>query len=306
MTRSLEAPRSRVLVLADGSKREVQELLPLLTRWLEAHAREVRVCSEARALEGEDAARWIEPRPELVVVLGGDGTLLGAVRAFSARVVPVLGINFGRVGFLTSVEAAQWEEVLAGIFAGRGVLEPRLRLSARVRGGAEWIALNDVVFTRGAFQGMLELRLSADGHWVTDYRADGLIIATPSGSTAYSLAAGGPVLAPQMDGLVVTPICPHSLSHRPIVLESQARLELVVSRASGITTMVVDGQGFLPLSEGATVELSRHPEPYPLLVQPGLDPYRRLRDRLGWKGSFDAEAELHENRRLGPGEGSVL
>jgi NAD+ kinase len=153
---------------------------------------------------------------------------------------------------------------------------------------------------------MLELRLSADGRWVTDYRADGLIIATPSGSTAYSLAAGGPVLAPQMEGLVVTPICPHSLSHRPIVLEPQARLELVVSRASGITTMVVDGQGFLPLSEGATVELARHPESYPLLVQPGLDPYRRLRDRLGWKGSFDAEAEPHENRRLWPGEGTLL
>jgi NAD+ kinase len=306
MHRLLEVPSDNVLVLADGSKREVQELLPAMQQWLRARARSVRVCTEPRALEGEGALRFVEPRPQLVVVLGGDGTLLGAVRAFSARPVPIVGINFGRVGFLTSVEARDWQAVLAGIFAGQGVLEPRLRLSARVRGGAEWIALNDVVFTRGAFQGMLELRLSADERWVTDYRADGLIIATPSGSTAYSLAAGGPVLAPQMEGLVVTPICPHSLSHRPIVLEPEARLELVVSRASGITTMVVDGQGFLPLSEGATVELARHPEPYPLLVQPGLDPYRRLRDRLGWKGSFDAEAEPQENRRLGPGEGTLL
>lgn len=306
MTSRLAAPTSSVLVLADGTKREVQELLPALKSWLSLRARSVRVCSEPRALEGDEALRWTEPRPQLVVVLGGDGALLGAVRAFSARPVPVLGINFGRVGFLTSVEASQWEPVLSGIFAGQGLLEPRLRLSARVRNGAEWIALNDVVFTRGAFQGMLELRLSESGRWVTDYRADGLIVATPSGSTAYSLAAGGPVLAPQMEGLVVTPICPHSLSHRPIVLEPGARLELVISRASGITTMVVDGQGFVPLSEGATVELSRHPEPYPLLVQPGLDPYRRLRDRLGWKGSFDAEAEVQETRTLGPGQGSVL
>lgn len=306
MHRLLEAPSDNVLVLADGSKREVQELLPAIEQWLRVRARTVRVCTEPRSLEGEDALRFVEPRPQLVVVLGGDGALLGAVRAFSARPVPIVGINFGRVGFLTSVEARDWQSVLGGIFAGQGVLEPRLRLSARVRGGAEWIALNDVVFTRGAFQGMLELRLSADGRWVTDYRADGLIIATPSGSTAYSLAAGGPVLAPQMEGLVVTPICPHSLSHRPIVLEPQARLELVVSRASGITTMVVDGQGFLPLSEGATVELARHPESYPLLVQPGLDPYRRLRDRLGWKGSFDAEAEVQEARRLSPGQGSLL
>lgn len=309
-SRKVSAPTQRVLVLADGEKREVQVLLAQLVPWLAARTAHVQVCEEVRTLDTERAHEFIEPRPELVVVLGGDGALLGAVRAFSSDPVPVLGINFGRVGFLTSAEAAHWESVLAGIFEGEGVLEPRMRLSARLErpqgAGVQAIALNDVVLTRGAFQGMLELRLAVDGSWVTDYRADGLIVATPSGSTAYSLAAGGPILAPQMDGIVVTPICPHSLSHRPIVLEPDAGLELTITRASGITTMAVDGQGFFSLSEGDRVRLERNPRPYPLLVQPGLDPYRRLRDRLGWKGSFEAESAAHEAQRWERGPGSLL
>jgi NAD+ kinase len=141
---------------------------------------------------------------------------------------------------------------------------------------------------------------------VTDYRADGLIIATPSGSTAYSLAAGGPVLAPTLEALVVTPVCPHSLSHRPIVLGPDAELKLVLKRSSGIATLVVDGQGFYPLQQGDEVRLKRHPVPFPLLVQPGLDPYRRLRDRLGWKGSIEAGDSARAGKSLDPQEDGPL
>ena len=168
------------------------------------------------------------------------------------------------------------------------------------------IALNDVVLTRGAFQGMLELSLSAGGRWVTDYRADGLIVATPSGSTAYSLAAGGPVLSPMLEALVVTPICPHSLSHRPIVLEADAQLVLELKRSSGIATLVVDGQGFYPVQQGESVRFTRHPVPFPLLVQPGLDPYRRLRDRLGWKGSIEGEESARSGKSLAPPDDGLL
>jgi NAD+ kinase len=299
---------ARVLVLADGRKPSVRELLARLRAWLQRRV-QVSVADDVRAYsELPPAERG--PRPDLVIVLGGDGTILAAVRAFADDPVPTLGINFGRVGFLTSAEATNWEELLEGILGGQVQLEPRLRLEAllHVRGKApaRLVALNDAVLTRGAFQGMLELSLSAGGRWVTDYRADGLIVATPSGSTAYSLAAGGPVLAPTLQALVVTPICPHSLSHRPIVLEPDVELVLVLKRSIGIATLVVDGQGFYPLQQGDEVRLKRHPLPFPLLVQPGLDPYRRLRDRLGWKGSIEGEAPAREGKALEPQEDGPL
>jgi NAD+ kinase len=298
----------RVLVLADGGKPSVRELLGRLRAWLEERVL-VQVADDVRAF-GALAPKLRGPRPDLVVVLGGDGTILAAVRAFAEAPVPTLGINFGRVGFLTSAEAAHWEDVLAGILGGQQQLEPRLRLQAELhpRGKApvRVLALNDIVLTRGAFQGMLELSLSARGRWVTDYRADGLIVATPSGSTAYSLAAGGPVLSPTLEALVVTPICPHSLSHRPIVLEPDAELVLELKRSSGIATLVVDGQGFFPVQQGESVHLTRHPVPFPLLVQPGLDPYRRLRDRLGWKGSIEGEEPARAGKALDPTDDGLL
>jgi len=298
----------RVLVLADGRKPRVRELLQRLRSWLQKRV-EVQVADDVRAF-GELAPEKRGPRPDLVVVLGGDGTILAAVRAFADAPVPTLGINFGRVGFLTSAEAAQWEQVLDGILGGQRQLEPRLRLQAELhsRGKApvRVLALNDIVLTRGAFQGMLELSLSAGGRWVTDYRADGLIVATPSGSTAYSLAAGGPVLSPTLEALVVTPICPHSLSHRPIVLEPDAQLVLELKRSSGIATLVVDGQGFYPVQQGESVRFTRHPVPFPLLVQPGLDPYRRLRDRLGWKGSIEGEESARAGKSLAPADDGLL
>jgi NAD+ kinase len=297
-----------VLVLADGHKPAVRELLRRLRAWLERRV-EVQVADDVRAF-AELPLEQRGPRPDLVVVLGGDGTILAAVRAFADAPVPTLGINFGRVGFLTSAEAANWEEVLDGILGGQRQLEPRLRLQAEFhahgKAPARVLALNDIVLTRGAFQGMLELSLSAGGRWVTDYRADGLIVATPSGSTAYSLAAGGPVLSPTLQALVVTPICPHSLSHRPIVLEPDTELVLELKRSSGIATLVVDGQGFYPVQQGEVVRLTRHPVPFPLLVQPGLDPYRRLRDRLGWKGSIEPAEPARARKPLAPPDDGLL
>jgi len=291
---------ARVLVLADGRKPAVRALLRRMRAWLEQRV-DVQVVDDALEF-GELPPEQRGPRPDLVVVLGGDGTILAAVRAFADAPVPTLGINFGRVGFLTSAESAQWEEVLEGILCGQQQLEPRLRLQAELhahgKAPVRVLALNDIVLTRGAFQGMLELSLSAGGRWVTDYRADGLIVATPSGSTAYSLAAGGPVLSPTLEALVVTPICPHSLTHRPIVLEPDAKLVLELKRSSGIATLVVDGQGFYPVQQGESVHFTRHPVPFPLLVQPGLDPYRRLRDRLGWKGSIAGQETARPGKRL--------
>jgi len=299
----------RVLVLADIERPQIAASLEELETWLAARGVEAELvrrpkewCQEREAerlSRAPSAKAPSAPPPELVLVLGGDGSLLAAVRAFCDHPVPTLGINFGRVGFLASTPVSRWQEVVAGALAGEGVIEQRMRLVAHLeRGGRSLsaVGLNEVVVQRGAHQGMLTVQLSVGGDRVADYRADGLIVATPSGSTAYSLSAGGPILAPTMQALVVTPICPQGLSNRPIVLPPDSKLSLAVSASHGLTTLVVDGQTFFPLHEGESLRIERHPELYPLLAMPSLDPYRRLRDRLGWRGSIEP-LEPPENER---------
>lgn len=308
-----------VLVLADGTKPNARALAAQIDPWLVARGMRVEVDLEARDVDGREAVRPARPprsgpRPDLVVVLGGDGAILGAVRAFSADPVPTIGVNFGRVGFLASVESQQWEEALDEVLGGRAVVEPRMRLSCelrtRVAGTVHAIALNDAVVTRGAFQGMLSIALRDGDDWVTNYRADGLVVATPSGSTAYSMAAGGPILAPSMRAFVVTPVSPQALSHRPIVIDGERTLTLFVMRATGLTTLVVDGQGFYPMHEGDEVRITRHAVAYPLLSVASFDPYRRLRERLGWRGSFEPDvfpaSTSAPERQIDPGEGGSL
>jgi NAD+ kinase len=290
----------RALILANFHKSAVQDLARDLRPWLQERVPEValetdilRFCVER---ERPGAARG--PRPDLLVVLGGDGALLGAVRAFADDPVPTLGINFGRVGFLASTPASRWQETLSCVLAGECPLEERMRICASFRSPAgdqrRAVSLNDVTLQRGSHQGMLVATLAVGDDLVTNYRADGLIVATPSGSTGYSLSAGGPILEPSLQAIVVTPICSQGLSNRPIVLHPSARLSLTVAASSGITTLAIDGQIYHSLQEGQTVAIERHPEPYPLYALPGLDPYRRLRDRLGWRGSVEPDQPTPE------------
>jgi NAD+ kinase len=304
----------RVLVLADDEKEGVRSTQAELVPWLAERVETVEVEGDVRGftksrseLSGDEA---VADRPDLLVVLGGDGAILGAVRAFALAPVPTLGINFGRIGFLASTPATRWRDALEGILSGGGVVDPRMRLEVELqranRRDVRAFALNDVVVARGAHQGMLTLGLSVQGEWVTDYRADGLIVATPSGSTAHSLSAGGPILFPSMLGTVVTPICPQGLSYRPIVLHPDSRLELVVKHAEGSTTLAVDGQGFYEMARGDRVVVSRHPVAYPLLAWEELDPYRRLRERLGWSGLIAPESAGPVQEGTDVGHGGVL
>lgn len=286
-----------VLVLADGRKADATLLLGDLEKFLASRIARLSIEDDLIGYcEGtEDTKLAKADVPDLVIVVGGDGSILSAVRTFQNLAVPVLGINFGRVGFLATVDLPHWELVLAEVLDGNGVLERRMRLQANlVRENGETIravALNDAVVQRRAMHGLPTYSLVVDGEWVTNYRADGLIFATPSGSTAHSLAAGGPLLAPAMEGWIVTPICAHSLAHRPIVLHPESKVELCVFEAAEPCSVAVDGQGFYALSVGDRLELSRHPISYPLLVRGGIDPYRRIRDRLGWSGSMDGPRE---------------
>lgn len=322
---SRPAPRGRlsfdgevdgVYVFADEAKGGVRETIDALVPFLEARCGEVVLHRDLRRacklLEGRPLPEL--QHPDLIVVLGGDGSMLSVVRAFGLHPVPTLGINFGRIGFLASVSAKNWREALEEALAGECVLEPRMRLAGRLetRNGhsVSSVGLNDMVVQRGAAQGMMTLSLHDGPSWISDYRADGLILASPSGSTAHSLAAGGPILAPSMRGLVVTPISPQSLSHRPMVMHPESVLRIVVEKAHGLVTLAVDGHGFYPMQEGDQLIVNQHPVPYPLLARPDSDPYVRIRERLGWRGTFEPEPgiEVHreEVRSTDEGRGEVL
>ena len=290
-----------VLVLANAAKPEVLQLAAELEPWLRDRVPKLEVVKDIRAFsEARDRMslpQRAEELPDLVIVLGGDGALLGAVRAFAQNPVPTLGINLGRVGFLASTPASHWRETLENILGGQASeieLRSRLRCTWEAGDGQpmQAVALNEVGFQRSSHGGMLRASLSVNEIWVTDYRADGLLVATPSGSTAYSLSAGGPILEPQVDAFVVTPVCAQSLSNRPIVLSAVGVLRITLDQNLEPTTLAIDGQIFHELKGGASLCIERHPTPYPLHSMAGLDPNRRLRDRLGWSGGvFPKDSE---------------
>jgi NAD+ kinase len=287
----------RVVVLADCRKDAVQDFLPELEAWLGKRDLEVVVERDIRGygrrpfLSGHTGEAQALHSADLAIVLGGDGAILGAARAYAEDPVPILGVNFGYLGFLSSTPHPRCFEVLETALVGKCSVEPRMRLVAEIGSGARAVALNDVVLQRGSHQGLLTASMSLGGDWVTNYRGDGVVVATPSGSTAYSLAAGGPVMAPSMLGIVVTPLPSQGLSNRPIVLHPDSDLCLTVSEAAGITTLVIDGQGFFPLEPGSSVRIRRHSDPYPILAMAGLDPYRRLRERLGWSAGLPGDSD---------------
>lgn len=279
-----------VLLLADGDKPLVSEALPDIEAYLGSEGAQVETHGNVRELSLRSGFAPAQ-QPDLVVVLGGDGSVLTAARLFQDRPVPTIGINFGRVGFLASLEISGWREGLEDVLTGRALVENRMRIGARViRAGGEigslTVAMNDVVISRGTTPSMAQFDLISAGRQVTSYRADGLIFATPSGSTAYSLAAGGPILDPALSAIVLTPISAHALSHRPLVLGPRASLEARVSDTGGAVTLDIDGIMVEELNEGDSVRLEACEAPYPLLTIHSFDPWQRLRDRLGWSGNF--------------------
>lgn len=226
---------------------------------------------------------------DAILVFGGDGTLLEAAGgvAKAGRDVPLLGVNLGRLGFLTEVTRAEMTGGFERLLAGTADMETRLLLEGRVRRGdettAEHIALNDIVVTRGALSRMIEVDVEVDGLDVCQVKADGLIVATATGSTAYNLSAGGPILHPAVDALVLTPIAPHTLTNRPLVLPASAvlRLRPVLEPRSDIV-VTFDGQFGAPLEAEDVVEIARSPRLVRLLHTSGRTHYDMLREKLQW------------------------
>jgi len=220
------------------------------------------------------------------VVLGGDGTLLAVARDMGKSTVPILGVNLGQLGFLAEVAPEEQADTLERVLAGDYETVERMRLEVRAeRDGRElarYLALNDAVITRSELSRMIDLEMLADGAPVTTYHGDGLIVSTPTGSTAYTLSAGGPILLPGSRVFVLTPICPHTLTQRPIVLSETSRLEIQVFPREGHAQLTVDGQTGLTLAGGDRILVAASERPVHFVVDPSRSRFDVLRTKLGW------------------------
>jgi NAD+ kinase len=222
---------------------------------------------------------------DLLVVLGGDGTLLSMARAVGDLGVPILGVNLGDLGFLTATTLDEMLPAVEAALAGRMAIDERMLLSARhIRGGTtvgEHTALNDVVITKSAMSRIINLHVAVEGGHATAYRADGLIVSTPTGSTAYCLSAGGPILFPTMDAIVLVPIASHTLTNRPIVLPATQRIEVTLMTDQEVM-LTIDGQVGVPLRERDVVQISKAPGRVRLVRFPRTDFFSVLRTKLKW------------------------
>jgi NAD+ kinase len=224
-------------------------------------------------------------RADLCIVVGGDGTLISCARTMADSGVPLVGVNLGRLGFLTDIPADAAAQAIEAIVAGEFTPESRLLLAGVVKRRdkvlLDALAVNDVVVSRGAVGSMIEFAVTVDGEFIYSLRADGLIVATPTGSTAYALSAGGPILHPSLSAIALVPISPHTLSNRPVALRSTSRIEVTLVRGEGARANF-DVQDFCELQPGDVVTVQAAPKPATLLHPKGYRYFAMLRQKLRW------------------------
>jgi NAD+ kinase len=280
----------RIAIVCKPRKQELARLLPELIAWLYLHGYDPLLDLEggqyttaAPAVERAQMPIW---EPGLVIVLGGDGTLLSVARTFAATGTPILSVNLGSLGFLTEVRLADLYATLEGWRDDCHVLDARAMLHAELwREGAllsSFRALNEVVVSKGDIARMGDFAVELNGRSVASFRADGVIVSTPTGSTAYTLAANGPILTPDVDALVVTPICPHLLTLRPIVVRGDALLTVRVEGISNLALLTVDGQTAVELHLGDEVRCRRSSHTVNLIRLSESGFFDALRSKLSW------------------------
>src|SRR3954451_13610623 len=287
---------TRVGLVAKTGVDAAASVLADLAGWLDARGVRPVFETDTAALAGLPPGRATVSRDnlplesDLIVVLGGDGSLIGmAGRIAEAGVdVPIVGVNFGNLGFLTEITLAELYESLQSVIDGEAVIEPRMMLRARTlrRGAvfAERLALNDVVITKGALSRIIDLAVAIGERPVMRVRADGLIIASPTGSTAYNLAAGGPILHPEVDALLLTPIAPHMLTNRPVVVpaSSEVRVRPAVNGSNEDVFITIDGQSGHPLASDDEICVTRAERPLRLVRASTRTYFDVLRQKLKW------------------------
>lgn len=281
-------------IVANRRKPDAGAILVELLTWLGSKGVAAVVWDDLVGLVPEAALRPLEEvagKSDLIVALGGDGTLLRAARAVGDRLTPVLGVNVGSLGFLTDVTVSEMYDALAGILGGQYKFEDRMNLDALVTRDRKEVcrstALNDVVINKGALARVIEMKTSVDGHYVAVYTADGLIASTPTGSTAYSLSAGGPIVNPIMDAIIVTPICPHTLAVRPMILSAEQEFAVELWAGHGPNgepevKLTIDGQVGFDLVSGDVITFRRSRQRTRLVISGQRSFYEVLRGKLKW------------------------
>jgi NAD+ kinase len=283
----------RLIIVANIAKPDVDPALQRLVPWLTDRA-------EIVAVETDHHVELDHTDTDAIIVLGGDGTLLSVARRLAGRAVPVMGFNFGRLGFLASFTPGELQLRIQQLIDGQLPVGQRMMLDARVvgvdagpidltdRAAVERVsrfaclALNDAVLTAGPPFRMIELELGTDGDIGVRYFGDGLIVSTPSGSTAYNISAGGPILNPPLEAFCITPLCPHSLSFRPVVLSAGCSIMVVAKRVNAGTTLVCDGQSTTPLHAGDRVVIRKSDQNLLLVENPNARQWRTLAEKLHW------------------------
>jgi NAD+ kinase len=226
---------------------------------------------------------------DLLVVLGGDGTILQTLGEIDGPIPPMFGINLGTMGFLTCLGAAAYLEAVEIIVSGSYTLSERTLLQVEVKRGSETAfsgrALNDAIISRGKLSRLIRLDVRIDGAFLTEYNADGLIVSTPTGSTAYSLSAGGPVLNPDSGTFVITPICPHVLTNRSVIVGDQSRIEIAPARDHDAVYLTMDGGKVVPVNPTESICITKAAHRLPLAMPPGVTFFEVLRQKLKWSGA---------------------
>ena len=282
-------------IISKPQKPEMASILTELTRWLSGHGYEFIMDPESAAYLAAGMGSATKPvertemqsyKPQLVISLGGDGTLLSAARAFAQRQTPILGVNLGSLGFLTEVPLSELYTALEAWIAGTAIIDTRSLLHAELRRDGkllnQWDALNDVVLSKGAIARMGEFAVELDGQFVARFRADGVIVSTPTGSTAYTLAANGPILMPSVDAMVLTAICPHLLTIRPIVFPGGSEICVTVDVVPHETYLTVDGQEAIELLLGDRIQCRKSERKVNLLRLHPNGLFNVLRSKLSW------------------------
>jgi NAD+ kinase len=277
----------RVYVLANSRRKPgCAEVLRDLLPWL-------REVSNVIKVDTGDDSDLSKIKADLVIVFGGDGSILAAARRLRANPIPVFGVNLGRLGFLAETSPSELKATLPWVLRGDYVLSPRMMLHVRVtdmNGKAtakprEYFALNDAVLLRLPKASLMTVDVRVSGEEVARYKGDGLIVSTATGSTGYSLSAGGPILSERLKAMIVTPICPHTLANRPIVLSGEETLEISAETRTGSPVeLVLDGQTSVSLTSGTLVKVARAPFEFNLVTVGRKGRYEIIRDKLHWAG----------------------
>lgn len=268
---------------------EVKATLHAVVSWLRERKIDVILDRTSASLLGESGGLQkteLASRADVLLVLGGDGTMLNAARLAGERGIPILGVNMGGLGFLTEVRLEHLYPSLDRVFANEFVLDERLMLKTHVHRHGETVAqgvvLNDVVISKGTLARMIELKIAIQGQFVTNLRGDGLIISTPTGSTAYSLSAGGPIVNPAVQCLMLTPICPHTLTHRSLIVPGNVEVEVTLTSRDDGAMATLDGQVGIAVAQGDTVVISTSEHRTRLIRFPESHYYDVLREKLKW------------------------